>query len=388
MKNLVKVLLIAGVSAFGVAGSNAAVEYQVHAVQAINTPGKLDVDIQILRSPTSDSFVLGTSTYSLQYNAAAVGNPQLLWESNGPWDNLTDRDYSDMDISLGSDYVSLVVFYQNFSSPGPGRDFNGAVVPTTAQLIGRIQFDILDPSAVSTLSWRAIGSVTQVYRLTSPGVAGGGETEITNGPSFIPPEELPLPIQLASFTGTVLQNGHVRLDWSTISETNNFGFEVQKAQDSAYNFVTIPNSFIPGAGTTLEPQHYTYTDVTATPGNWFYRLKQIDMDATVHYTDPIQLDIITSVEERPLPTEFALDQNYPNPFNPSTTIEFALPKQSHVVLEVYNVIGQRVATLVDEVRDIGYHKVRFDATGIASGMYFYRLITNETSFLKRMILLK
>jgi hypothetical protein len=96
-----------------------------------------------------------------------------------------------------------------------------------------------------------------------------------------------------------------------------------------------------------------------------------------------------SVAERPeIPTTYALEQNYPNPFNPSTFIEFALPRQDHVQLDVYNVIGQKVATLVNESRPAGYYRERFDASGMASGMYFYRLSTGGATFLKKMLMIK
>jgi len=93
----------------------------------------------------------------------------------------------------------------------------------------------------------------------------------------------------------------------------------------------------------------------------------------VHYTDGIQVDVLTDIEEESLPKEFALDQNYPNPFNPSTAIQFALPKESHVQLEIFNLLGERMVTLVNETRQAGYYSEQFDATGLASGLYLYRL---------------
>lgn len=89
-----------------------------------------------------------------------------------------------------------------------------------------------------------------------------------------------------------------------------------------------------------------------------------------------------------VPATFALEQNYPNPFNPSTSIEFALPRQDHVILEVFNVLGQRVATLVNEVRPAGYYTERFHGSGLASGIYFYRMSTSGGTFLKKMLMIK
>jgi hypothetical protein len=98
---------------------------------------------------------------------------------------------------------------------------------------------------------------------------------------------------------------------------------------------------------------------------------------------------ITDVTTRPeTPTEFQLAQNYPNPFNPATVIEFAVPSESRVKLEVYNLIGQNVATLVDEVMGVGYHTVKFDASSLPSGLYLYRMVAGQTSFIRKMMLVK
>jgi len=89
-----------------------------------------------------------------------------------------------------------------------------------------------------------------------------------------------------------------------------------------------------------------------------------------------------------LPKEVRLHNNYPNPFNPSTQIAFDLPRESHVTLEVYNILGERVALLVDEVRGAGYHQVRFDASGLASGIYLYRMTANNVTLMNKMVLMK
>ncbi len=199
---------------------------------------------------------------------------------------------------------------------------------------------------------------------------------------------VPLPIQLSSFTAAVVNQNSVRLDWTTATETNNYGFEVQKSAGNQNSYQTISNSFIAGHGTTIEPHSYSFVDNTASPGQWYYRLRQIDFDGTVHFSDGVQVDVVTGVTEKPLPKVFALDQNYPNPFNPSTKIEYAVPKESHVLLEVYNVIGQKVATLVDEAKSAGYYSASFDASRFASGLYFYSMKAGNVSFLKKMMLVK
>ncbi|HEX5133401.1 MAG TPA: T9SS type A sorting domain-containing protein, partial [Candidatus Krumholzibacteria bacterium] len=96
----------------------------------------------------------------------------------------------------------------------------------------------------------------------------------------------------------------------------------------------------------------------------------------------------TTPATKGLPTAFALGQNAPNPFNPTTQIRFALPAQSRVLLVVYNVAGQKVATLIDDTAPAGYHTVELDATGLASGVYFYRLDAGSFSQTRKMVLLK
>ncbi len=207
-----------------------------------------------------------------------------------------------------------------------------------------------------------------------------------------------LPVQLAYFTGTVIGGGHVHLRWGTISEINNYGFEVQKTHSRSQPFQTVPTSFVPGHGTTLEPQHYEYVDVTATPGTWLYRLKQIDLDGSAHFTDPIQVDVLTGVVELSPPTvmEFSLAQNYPNPFsatggfaadgNTGTQIRYALQVSGFTSLRVYDVLGRKVATLVNEMKTSGSHVVTWDAAGLPSGVYYYQLRAGDFVATRKLLL--
>ena len=197
----------------------------------------------------------------------------------------------------------------------------------------------------------------------------------------------PLPIQLASFTGTISNGGDVTLTWVTLSEINNYGFFVQRKRLNEQEFIELPGSFVAGNGTTNEPHTYTFTDVMPGSGVWMYRLKQMDLNGAIHYTEPIQIDVVTDVKENK-PTAYALKQNYPNPFNPSTVIEFSLPKAGYTSLKIYNLLGKEVATLVDGFMDVGQRSVRWDASPMPSGMYFYKLSSNGFVETKKLVLAK
>jgi Secretion system C-terminal sorting domain len=203
--------------------------------------------------------------------------------------------------------------------------------------------------------------------------------EILQGDKVWITDLAPVPVELTSFTAQASAEG-VLLKWTTASELNNHGFEVERSLDGT-GFFTV--AFIQGAGTTTEGKEYSYTDNVEYKGGeiFYYRLKQVDLDGRIEYTDVIEVEF-------DIPKDFVLHQNYPNPFNPSTTIKYAVPKTSLVSLKIYDLTGQEVAVLVNEVKEAGTHELNFDASNLASGVYFYIMIAGDFSSVKKMNLLK
>ena len=187
-----------------------------------------------------------------------------------------------------------------------------------------------------------------------------------------------IPVELTSFTAIVKHNAQVVLNWSTATELNNQMFEIER-RDENNDYVTI--GYIDGHGTTTERQDYTYVDKTVEEGTYYYRLKQIDFDGTFEYSDVVTVEI-------GVPDNFYISQNYPNPFNPETRIDFTLPGKQLVSLRIYNMLGELVGELVNEVKKAGSYSVIFDASNLPSGVYFYRLQTPGFTDNKKMILLK
>jgi len=191
-----------------------------------------------------------------------------------------------------------------------------------------------------------------------------------------------IPVELFSFTASSA-DGSINLSWSTATETNNSGFEIQRLKDSKIEkldeWKTI--GFINGNGTTTEPKTYNYTDKKLEPGKYLYRLKQIDFNGEFEYSDEIEIELGT-------PLNFSLEQNFPNPFNPVTTIKFALPVSGNINLSIYNSLGEKVETLPNQFLEAGYHKIEWRANNYSSGVYYYRIESENFSDVKKMLLLK
>jgi len=234
-----------------------------------------------------------------------------------------------------------------------------------------LEYDGINP-AVNNQITQAPGSIT------SFGVDEDQELYLVsfNGKiyKFIPSV---VPVELISFSATVL-DGKVKLDWYTSTETNNGGFTIQRSKDDV-NYEDI--FFITGNGTSTNRNVYSYMDESVISGVYYYRLKQVDFDGSFEYLNVIAVDL-------GIPEQFLLEQNYPNPFNPKTIIAFKTAAEGQISLKVYDVLGNEVATLLDEQKPAGSYDVELDASQLTSGIYFYKLTAGEFSSTRKMILLK
>jgi len=184
-------------------------------------------------------------------------------------------------------------------------------------------------------------------------------------------------VELTSFTAAV-ERGTVVLNWKTATEVNNYGFDIERKSTANWNKV----GFVEGHGTTNAPQSYSYAD-NVPSGKVVYRLKQIDRDGKFEYSKEVEATVVNT------PAVFALGQNYPNPFNPTTNISFTVPSNAHATLKILNILGQEVATLFNGEAQSGiFNQVQFNASGVASGMYFSRLEQKGKVQIVKMTLIK
>jgi predicted phosphodiesterase len=188
----------------------------------------------------------------------------------------------------------------------------------------------------------------------------------------------PTPVELSSFAA-ILNNNCIEVQWKTETELNNYGFYIERATNNS-DWQSL--GFVEGHGNTNSPKYYTFNDVEIyESGNYKYRLRQTDNDGTFVYSNVVSVSI-------GIPVLYSLGQNYPNPFNPETRIDYTLPEQQNVSLKVYNMLGELVQELVNEVKPAGNYTVTFDGSDLPSGVYVYRIQAEGFSENKKMTLLK
>lgn len=294
------------------------------------------------------------------------------------------NDYYLVTPHTGGKYISTYVTFADYQTANVTKDVHSKNVNVTFTSVTDLH-----------LAGASLGDINLIGE-TGLGIATDFDGEARSGtyPYMGADENLAnlLPVELTSFS-IVVKGKIVNLTWNTATEVNSYGFEVERIRnedtqkaEGIRNWEKVGS--VPASGNSNSPREYTFTDNNLQEGKYQYRLKMIDNDGTFEYSNIIEAEITA-------PKEFVLSQNYPNPFNPVTTINYAIPIDSKVMLVVYNINGEKVAELVNEMQTAGSYNMPFNATGLASGTYIYRLQVYPTAggageFMqtKKMILLK
>jgi len=196
-----------------------------------------------------------------------------------------------------------------------------------------------------------------------------------------------LPVELTSFAYRIIK-GDVELLWETATELKNYGFDIEKKNAGEKEWSNT--GFVPGHGSSSTVQHYSFKEPSVALTKCWYRLKQIDQDGLSIYSNPLEVTIES-------PGTFMLTQNYPNPFNPSTKIDYQLPVDARVKIELYSITGQRVSELVNADQSAGTYTIAVGPNtfkGNASGVYIYKMTAagkeNGNNFVcsKKLMLMK
>ena len=287
---------------------------------------------------------VGTNTYT--------GTNTISWYLNNTGSTQTYNSPSNSSETIANGKADIWV--------GTTKEFDDILVQTNSQTLARFKF--------YTVNW-VNGTVFTIDNIA-----------INN--------ESALPVQLTSFTASNVNNG-VQLNWQTATEVNNYGFEVERQpipnpSQREGNSSWTKIGFVNGHGNSNSSKSYSFLDnllLAHDLNRLQYRLKQIDFDGKFEYSNIVEVNV-------EVPAAFVLHQNSPNPFNPTTEIKFSLPKNSNVELSVYNLLGEIVQRLANAMMNAGEHKVMFDASNLSSGVYIYKLTTDNYFSTRKMVLLK
>ncbi len=177
-----------------------------------------------------------------------------------------------------------------------------------------------------------------------------------------------LPVELISFNAS-LSGSNVNLSWITATELNSYGFSIERARENS-SFLQI--GFVNASGNSASIKTYKFVDELLTSGKYYYRLKQIDMDGKFEYSPEVEITINN-------PGQFSVSQNYPNPFNPSTKVKYSIPFDSHIKMNLFDVLGNKVGEIFEGDIEAGYHEITISASAfskpLSSGVYFLKLET-------------
>lgn len=225
-------------------------------------------------------------------------------------------------------------------------------------------------------------------------VINGPKEAITKDPfpSIGTSQDYSLPVKISAFSATA-GYGKIKLEWETSSEVNNDGFFIYRSTEQNGEFSPVNTEIIPGQGNSNIAHTYQITDSEVEEGNtYYYKLTSRDFNGTIH-----EYSSIISATVLEIPENFTLEQNFPNPFNPSTRFRFSMAEAGHVSLTIYNILGQKIRTVLNnELLDVGvYDEFSWDGTddsgrSVANGIYYYEFQVPDQNIrqVRKMVLLK
>ncbi|MBN2571199.1 MAG: T9SS type A sorting domain-containing protein [Ignavibacteriales bacterium] len=322
-----------------------------------------------IQSTGATPFKLGWASFRLNCNKDALNLGSAPVEvAEGIFDNGNDPvNYADQFTSRSSavGWVGVEI--------DANVTFDGITVPTTKTLLGTISIPITNANAMALLTgWHASKVVLDVDL-----------NDLTANGTWTVPTDIPLPVELKSFTAQP-QGRVINFEFKTAQEINSSYALVEVKEQGTNEWKQVTK--IQMKGNTSTEQTYTYTDRSLGTGKYDGRLKLVDLDGTFKYSSVVSF-------EAGVPSQFALAQNYPNPFNPTTTIEYDLPKDTRVKIEIYSLTGELVKTLINQELKAGYQTTYWNGTDnngktVTSGVYLYRIATPDFSMTKKMMFLK
>jgi hypothetical protein len=352
----------------------------------------------------TSGFITGSGTFKRWFNTSAVTLPSAtgqfpmgvgtnnrnLWVAGTPTTGGTvSVQYTDANTTSAISFTELsntfVNRYDASWTVATANSFAGSSLSLQIQGSGIPGISNIEDLTISGPAAAAAGSPLATSGTTSdPVISRNGLTAATLASTafyIASTTSSALPVEMTSFTA-VLQGTSALLNWATATEMNNSGFQIERSVEGSGVWAEV--AFVNGAGTSSSPKTYSYEDKNLAPGKYVYRIKQIDNDGAYKYYTASMPKVDAGVANT-----FQLDGNFPNPFNPTTNIQFSVPQDGYASLKVYNMLGQEVATLFAGMAKAGHYiPATFNASRLASGIYFARLQYSGKSLVQRMLLTK
>lgn len=339
--------------------------------------GNFSIQVQVKGTSLPVANTLGSATIDVQFD-----NTHLNYVSATSWAFGSAQGYN-RSATNNSTFIRIGITGMSVNQDGGGEPAGFDIGSTYTSWV-QLNFTIQSLTTTSL----TINNITNAIGLFE-NHANEPATGVINNQILTTPEnitEVTLPVELISFTSEFLSD-KIKLNWITKTEVNNYGFNIER-RINGNEWSSI--GFVEGNGNSNSLKEYIYIDKDLFAGGskFYYRLKQIDTDGSFIYSDISEVTV--------LPDNFKLLQNYPNPFNPVTKISWQSPLSGYHVLKVYDILGNEVTALVDEYKEAGFHTIEFDASGLSSGVYFYRFMIGEAQTgqsqvfgeTKKMVLLK
>jgi hypothetical protein len=385
-------LLIVG---FYTPASYSAVTYTVELKNDVYTaPNVYEFDIYLSRTGTTTLRLCGTQ-FDITYDPAMVNGGTLTAEELQTLDsdgNVIDQSWTSplMDQYEPMMFTVAPGELQIITAACATRNAAGVIPVAPGVCVGRVRITNTVPFAPASLVHANLAFKFTGYSTILLAFLGGSgvnsTTDITANGTYLTSGLVnpALPVELSSFTSAA-QGRTVVLNWSTKTEKNSDRFEVEKSLATNSTWSTVGS--VKAAVLSNSPKNYSYTDTKLQSGKYQYRLKMVDNDGSFSYS-------AVQATEVAIPKDFVVSQNYPNPFNPTTKIDYQVPVDAKVIMEVYSITGQKVMELVNQQMSAGYYTVDFGASKLSSGVYIYRLTASDLasghnfSSIKKMMLLK
>ncbi|MHC1736582.1 MAG: T9SS type A sorting domain-containing protein [Ignavibacteriaceae bacterium] len=331
----------------------------------------------------------GASQFVLAFNSTGLGGSSLAYSIvEGTSELNAGQVIAPNKFSVSGNQLRIAASAANLgsatliSNSGNGTRI-GRMKLTSSTSFNIVQVNLawLMSGTIRTKIFGTVNGTTGIEYTNPAGTTSNPSGTVTYTLSLINPV---IPVELTSFVAAS-KGRDIELKWQTATEVNSSVFQIERREiiEESNEIIWMSVGRVSASGTSTTLKEYSFVDKKLGSGKFLYRLKIVDNDGTFKYGPEVEAEI-------DLPKEFALSQNYPNPFNPTTKIDYQLPNESKVILELFSITGEKAATLVEAELAAGYYNYQLNTSslGLSSGVYIFRMVAGDFVSVKKLVVLK